>query len=118
MATAEQKRALQEAIDNVDEHKRIVLNDDGTRTMALLKPIDLGKNKELAELVFKEELSVADLEEGDKGEGDTSQAARLVAAASSVSYGNIRKMKTVDFELACLVIGKLSGKDEETGGIS
>lgn len=110
----EKEAELKKRIDEVDDHVRVALNDDGTRTLVLARPI----SPSITELTFKEELTVVDLEEGDKGTGDSSKAARLIASATGVEYRNIRKMTISDFLMAGLIIGKMSGKDDETGGTS
>lgn len=115
--TTDAETETQQAVDEIDEHEQVQLNDDGTRTLLLQRPIPMGEGKNpISEITFIAELTVGHLEEGEKADGDASRAARMIAAASGVSYGNIRKMRIHDFNVACLVIARLSGNDQATGG--
>jgi hypothetical protein len=116
--TPEEKAELDERLAALDDHECVTLNEDGTRTLALNRPIDLPKQGQLNVLTFRDEITAGDLEDSEKSEGDIGQANRLIAAVTGTAYTNIRKLRSDDLELAGLVIAKISGKDPSDGGTS
>jgi hypothetical protein len=111
------EEALSAELEGLADHERITINDDESWSMELTKPLELISG-ELTNLRFKPEMTVADLEEGDKAKGDVAQGARLIASMTNVSFANIRKLRVADFKLAGMIVAKLSGKGDETGGTS
>ena len=93
----------------------LVTEENGIYTLTLKKPLRLAKS-EVVQLVFRDELTGGDLEESEKSEGQAGQAIRLVASLTGIEYRNIRKMNASDLGRAALIVGHLSG-NEEDGGI-
>lgn len=115
--TPEQEAEIAKGIDNLKDNPRVSFNGDGSVTMLLNRPIKLVEG-ELVELKFRDEVTAGDVEESEKSEGQAGQACRLIAALTGVSYGNVRKLRLDDLNLAALIVGMISGKGQETGGTS
>lgn len=107
--------AVDEALAELDESTKVVVNDDGTKTVTLDVPVTIN-GKEVTSVTFRRP-SGRDWRRTDEEKGEVGKAYRLAASISGLPMQVFDDMDGNDALLCSAVAGKM-GKKLTTGGTS
>ena len=100
-------------IKQIDEDPRVVVNDDGTKTVKLLEPVTF-KGEEITELTFQRPKG-KDWLKTDEQKGDLGKAFSLAASICGKPMSLFCAMNGED-ALFCSQVASTMGKKFPTGG--
>jgi hypothetical protein len=92
---------------------RKVVNDDGSITVTLSKPVKMSGEDCVTSLRFRGEATIEDLMSLDKGDGGVAKTVRIISELASVPIALVKKISSKDFVALISVVNEITG---DTGG--
>lgn len=115
MSNGDLEKKTQEAFEEAMADPSVSKNGDGTITIKLNRPIEIG-NKLIEDVVTSAECTLTDIEKSENGDNDIEKARFLIASLTNLNQATAGRLRTDDMKLVSVIVGELAGKGHLTGG--